>query len=437
MKNLLALIFILLLSGCAYLPDWMGLEEEEVKLEGERLKVITEASNINVDQSLKSLPFKLAEAVQTNSYIEGASTTENILFSGSLKEKDSVSLNAPEEDEMLLISPPVIANEKIFVIDGEGIVSARPVNDIDKELWKYKILSEKKENFISGGITFFENNIIATSHDGTIASISAETGKENWKRKMPLPLRSIPVAAEGQIFVINVNNEMYAISAANGAVLWTNSGISEPAGLMGSSYPAVKSGVVITGYSSSEVYGLRTDSGKPLWGDSLESGNNRRAETFFAITDIDAAPVISGDMVFVGTNQSVFTARDVLSGRVIWEQNIGTTKTPWVSGDYIFVITTKDEVIAFYKNDGRARWITKLPSFEDEEKKEKIGWSPPIIANGSLFIAGSNGKLLTINPENGEIGKKYSIPENQFLRPVFASSKLFLLNNEGRLSIFE
>ena len=78
----------------------------------------------------------------------------------------------------------------------------------------------------------------------------------------------------------------------------------------------------------------------------------------------------------------------------MWELNIAGIATPWVAGDWIFVVTDEAKLICIYRQNGHIRWITQLPQFQKaKSKKGEIDYSGPVLAGGRLILTGSNGAI--------------------------------------------
>ena len=85
-------------------------------------------------------------------------------------------------------------------------------------------------------------------------------------------------------------------------------------------------------------------------------------------------------------------ALDLISGQRMWELGIGGISTPWVAGDWVYVITDQDKLLCVYRQNGHIRWISQLPVFENAKKKKgDVDYSGPVLAGGRLIVTGSNG----------------------------------------------
>ncbi|MBM3580615.1 MAG: pyrrolo-quinoline quinone, partial [Alphaproteobacteria bacterium] len=261
-------------------------------------------------------------------------------------------------------------------------------------------------------------------------ALDAATGKEIWRQPLPAPMRAPPTARGGTVYVVTVDNHVFALDAEDGKQLWTYAGITESAAILGGAAPAVDGGVVVVPFSSGEVVALRTDTGRLLWSDSLATA--RRTDQVSTLSHVRGRPVIDRGRVFALSHGGVMVSIDLRTGRRIWERQIGGLETPWVAGDYLFVVTSDSEIACISRVDGRILWVQPLPRWGNEAKKKNpITWTGPVLASDRLILAGSHGQALTISPYTGEILGFEPMPDGVSVPPVVADGSVYFLANDA------
>ena len=183
-------------------------------------------------------------------------------------------------------------------------------------------------------------------------------------------MRTSPTASGGRVFAITVDNQMFALAADDGRRLWSYSGVIEDAGLLGGGAPAVVGDVVVAGFTSGEIVALKVETGRVLWGDNL--AGVARGDAIATLADIRGMPVVDRDQLFAVSNSGTMAAFDINRGGRVWTVSIGSNQTPWVAGDFIYMLTTDSEVVCLTRDDGRVRWIQGLPRFRNEEDHEGV-----------------------------------------------------------------
>jgi outer membrane protein assembly factor BamB len=130
-------------------------------------------------------------------------------------------------------------------------------------------------------------------------------------------------------------------------------------------------------------------------------------------------------------------ALDILTGQRQWELNIAGISTPWVAGDWIFVVTDQAKLLCVARQTGKIRWINQLPQFlKPKSKRGEIDYSGPVLAGGRLIVTGSNGALIYVDPTTGAFQSQSTLGAPVSLSPVVAGSTLYILDDRGRLSAF-
>ena len=194
-------------------------------------------------------------------------------------------------------------------------------------------------------------------------------------------------------------------------------------------------GTVVAGFSSGELNGYRYENGRQVWGDQLQ--RTSITTTVSSLSDIDADPVIDNGQVFAIGEGGRMVALDLISGQRMWELGIGGISTPWVAGDWVYVITDQDKLLCVYRQNGHIRWIAQLPVFANAKKKKgDVDYSGPVLAGGRLIVTGSNGAVIQIDPATGSFQTQLSVGAPVNLPPIVANSTLYIYDDNARLHAF-
>ena len=130
-------------------------------------------------------------------------------------------------------------------------------------------------------------------------------------------------------------------------------------------------------------------------------------------------------------------AMELITGQRMWELNLAGIATPWVSGDWVFVVTDDAKLMAIARTAGKIRWITQLPAFHKAKSKSgAISYTGPILAGGRLIVASSEGALMFVDPDHGAVQGQTNLKAGVSLSPVVANNMLYVLDDDGRLHAF-
>jgi outer membrane protein assembly factor BamB len=156
-----------------------------------------------------------------------------------------------------------------------------------------------------------------------------------------------------------------------------------------------------------------------------------------SLSDINADPVIdSGQVIAIGQGGRM-VALELITGQRMWELNLAGIATPWVAGDWVFVVTDDAKLLAIARATGKVRWMTQLPQFRRERAKTgPIGYDGPILAGGRLIVASNQGALIFVDPVTGGVQGQMDVGAGISLPPVVANGTLYLLDDNARLHAF-
>ncbi len=427
-RPLFILVAVLALGACDTV--------DKIPLEGERISVLQLQKDIAPNPALQETPVILPDA-WTNQFWPQVGGYPNhsmghLALGANLKKAWSSSIGAGGNRRTPLISAPVVGDGRVFTLDTKGNLSAFDLAD-GKKKWSLSIVprGEEDSGAIGGGIAYASGHLYVTNGYKQLVSLNPETGTLIWKAVTPAPARSAPTVLGERVFIITLDNRLMAFSAVDGTLLWNYAGVTETTNLLGSASPAADPTIVVLPLSSGEVFGLRPENGQVVWEDNLSVV--RRIGALSSIADIRGLPVIDQGVVYATSYSGRMVALDQMTGRRLWQREIGSAEMPWAAGENVFLISAEQQMTALTRRGGDIRWITDLPRFADKDREETIVWTGPVLAGGRLFAASSEGQMVEINPDTGEILKTTDLPGDVTIPPLVVNNTLLLLTTGGDL----
>jgi outer membrane protein assembly factor BamB len=407
---------------------------------GERIPVLTSESDAQVDPATQALPFSLPAPVENPAWAESGGNATNsmghLALGKALAPAFTVQAGRGSSLTARLAAPPIVANGRVFAIDTLGAVRAFDART-GAQVWASQTpdIKGNEAALYGGGIAYDNGRIFATNGLGYVAALSEQNGGIVWQVRPGGPLRGAPTVASGAVYVISQDNQIYSLKEDTGATNWSQPASLEIAGIFGAASPAVGQGTVVAGFSSGELNAYRYENGRQVWQDQLERTSIRTSVS--SLSDIDADPVIDNGQVFAIGAGGRMVALDINSGQRLWELNVAGIATPWVAGDWVFVVTSDAKLLCIYRQNGHIRWINQLPQFEKpKSKKGDIEYSGPVLAGGRLILTGASGQVIQIDPATGNFQSQFSVGERVSLPPVVAGSTLYVLDDSAKLHAY-
>jgi outer membrane protein assembly factor BamB len=308
----------------------------------------------NTDQGAQE-PF-IVETDWTQSRFDvsnsGFNAYENVLSTKSVTSLSRVwSVALPDA------TIPIVANGAMYFANTAGNVYGLTQH---KMLWQYH----------DGGGSVFCPPVVV---DGVVyfgdhtnaRAVNARTGEViwNWREFNGDGIYAVTVA-DGMVYFTSGVAVAYGLDATTGATVWTY----DTGFFFTDSAPAFANGVVYI--SSGDLVALDAKTGKFLW--SYPIGNQG------APFNIDSAPVVSNDIVYVGTNVGVVYAIGISSHSLLWSYTTGgdISSNLAVGNGVVYAASEDGNLYAFNAYSGAILW------------KNPLAYSnSPALANGVLYVA--------------------------------------------------
>lgn len=425
---------IMAISGCGFFG------KAPLDIDGERIDVIKEDASLAPNYAPGELKIKLPAPYTNPKWTQSGGNSMHLMghleAKSKLKKLWSKGFGEGSSKRDYLIASPISAYGVVFAVDAEGIVTARRLDD-GRQIWKKRLKPQNKaergSSLKGAGIAEFNKKIYATTGFGSVFCLDMTNGEQIWRKDLDMPIRIAPTVNSGRVLVQSFDNTLTALDADNGEVLWKNQTETETTTLVGGAAPAYSpdNDVVIAAFSNGELQAFKASTGTPLWTDLLIS--HKRTNSLAEITSIKASPVIDGDKVFAIGYNSVLTAIDLRTGARIWEREMGGTNQPWISGDYLYVLTNDFDLLAINKQNGKIIWNTGIPKGDDSDIKNGVFGSGPILVDNRLLIATSNGYIFSVSPYTGEILSYVAADEGIELSPIVADGITVFATNDAEM----
>lgn len=422
----------LALTGCG---SWLGGDGNK-PLTGKRISVLALETALEPDPRIADLAVLLPRPQVNRDWPQAGGlpghAMQHLSAKGSLNPVWQADIGTGSDDETQLLAQPVVAEGRIYTMDVNAVVRAFDAAN-GAGLWRRRLATrEDRGGILGAGIGYEGGRLFATTGFAQVVALDAKSGREIWRRRVSGPMRAAPTISAGRVFVATVANELIALDTRDGSVLWSHLGLPEIAGLIGAASPAVSGSIVVAPFSSGELVALRVENGRQVWTESLTA--LRRANPAASLAHIRGRPVIDRGRVIAISNSGRQVAIDLRSGNRIWERPIGGVNQPWVAGSFIYVLSSKGELVCLTRRSGAIRWVRPMQRFEDEEDREDpIVWTGPVLAGDRLIVAGSNREVWSVSPYSGELLGRIKLSGAVMVAPLVANDTVYILTEDAEL----
>ncbi len=292
----------------------------------------------------------------------------------------------PADNAKQWYAAPAVSDSLVVVGDYQNVlIGLDPATKAEK--WTF---TESKDKFLAGAL-IVGTTVLAPSADGNLYAIDGSNGKLNWKFETSAAIWASPVtdgklvylssmdhflyainlsdgslkwktdlgasavygltlASDGNIYLSTLKNEVLALNAVEGNILWHFATVGSPWAV-----PVYKDGVVYVGDLNSKAYAISSSDGKQVW-------------QVDAPGPITSSPAITTNgLIYATENGNVFELS--FTGTKDWDKpnSLGNGKlysAPVVAGNLVVVgVTTGDNNLLLMTFDfsGNSKWTFSVP----------------------------------------------------------------------------
>jgi outer membrane protein assembly factor BamB len=431
-KKLLTLISLsTLASSCS----------DKVVLEGERKELILQSKAIATDASAQAESVVLSAPTTVNNWeMQGYNTTHvvpHLKFSGSFKHTTTFDGGSGSGHGKTLLYTPVIQNDRLYVVDTNGRLKC--YDTLTQSLvWEKEYVSEKQlqRTLSVTGITVSgDMGYLSLSTDQAMA-VRLDNGDVVWQQQLSDIARIPPVVQDTTVFYTNIDNMLEARDTKTGQQKWVYQSIQEEAMLLGGANVTTTATQVIAPFASGEVAAL-SPSGTMVWNDQISSAipgniiNN--------IQHVYAPVVMDKHLMFASSHAGSLIAYNASTGRRVWEQPILTLQAPALTDSHMFVVDNQQRLMCLKKASGQAKWMQQLKIAEDSfsVSEAPIYWYGPLLLSNQLTVFGSNGTVLMMDPNTGDVKQTITLDHQVAMAPIVVKDRCYVVTPKNDIKVYE
>lgn len=333
-----------------------------------------------------------------------------------------------------ITAAPVVSNGRIFTLDSQSIVTATSTSGAT--LWQADLRPPRDQegDATGGGLVVAGDTVYVSLGFGVLAAVDASTGAVRWSQQLDASGSGAPAVSGDLVYLTSGDSTGWAVNRSDGTVAWQIGASEDTSNILGAPAPALTSDLAIFAFGSGEVQAVFRQGGLNRWDASVLGKRPGRALS--NVSDVTAAPVVSGDRVYVGNQSGRIAALDVNSGMRVWSAREGAIGPVWPVGGSVFAISDLNELLRLDASDGAKIWGVELPNFVERKPKKQsrvVSHHGPIVAGGRVILASGDGLLRSFDPTSGALVASTEIPGGATSAPVVAGRTLYVVSSKGQL----
>ena len=305
------------------------------------------------------------------------------------------------------------------------------------------------------------DNVVVASSDGTVVSVQASNGRENWRGQAGKPLQTgagsdgryaavvttsnelvvleagtkrwsqalgasaftAPLVAGGRVFVLAADRSITAFDAQNGARLWTQKRDGEPLVLRQQGVLQAHGNALLAGLSG-RLVALNPDNGAIVWEAPLASP--RGTNDVERLVDLVGPASRIGNVVCARAFQASVGCVDASRGQTLWAQTAKGAVGIDADAEYVYGTESNGIVQAWSRTDGAKQWSV------DRFQHRKL--TAPLVLGRSVVTGDESGWVHVLSRTDGaHLNRLNTDGTGVAAAPVLAADTLVVMTRGGSI----
>ena len=215
------------------------------------------------------------------------------------------------QEGVLIEFPPALYDGVLYLADKAGDVRAIRASTGDTIWHNEGAGSANGAPDDTTGAAYSHGRVFVAMQHGEVFALDPETGKEQWRRRLPTQLESSPLPIRSTVYLGSDKGVVYALDARNGKIRWQYKASAEPV----KTSPSYAAGKVFFADYGGTIHAISADNGKEAW--STPTDGKLGEGGFYS------SPTLVAGKLYIGRDDGAFFALDQGSGKILWSKQTG------------------------------------------------------------------------------------------------------------------
>ena len=418
------IISIFFLTQCSVsekINPWKGKEKKIEKVK-KKTRVLSDDKKI-ITEFNQNLKLDLTDIKTSNKTVDNRNNFGIQDYEGLINKIGNYKFAKLENINQLNFKP-IFLNDGLIYFDKKGTIIR--YDDNQKILWKknYYSKAEKKLkpklNFIVEG-----KNLVVADNIAKLYSLNINSGELNWTQNNSYPFNSEIKKNKNQFFIVDSKNTLKCYNFSDGKECWELK--TEETFTMANSKLSliiIKNDVIFSN-SIGDITAVNINSGLITWQLPTQSSDILNETYNFKISKL----VSDENSIYFSNNKNQFYSIDSKTGTINWINEINSNLTPLINGNLIFTISEEGYLYVLDKIKGniiRVNYLFQNYKLKVRKNIKPIGFS---IGNTKLYLTNSDGKMIIVDLNLGNIIDIQKISGNFVSKPFIHNQNLYVIKN--------
>ena len=323
---------------------------------------------------------------------------------------------------------PVVEGDRLFAASRDGYLAAYD-KETGKRQWllrldKLAVNEQQRSPRIAGGLAAAYGNLYFGSENGLVYAVSQADGELLWTQRVAGEVLAAPAVDEGKVVVHTSAGNLIALDSATGAQQWLLRNEQPSLTLRSQATPVTAGGAVLYGRADGRLGIALLASGQPVRDTRI--ANPRGATELERMVDVAAKPVILGDILFTIAYNGQLTAHQLISGQELWKRQYQGSQDLSTDGRLLYISDSRSHLFAVDARSGMEVWSNT--ELENRQLTASVVF-------GDYLVAGdAQGYLYWFDSQTGDLKSLQRVDsKGLYVAPVVAGNTLYVQSRSGDL----
>lgn len=323
---------------------------------------------------------------------------------------------------------PVVEGDRVFAASRDGVLAAYD-KETGKRQWqlrldKLAVNEQQRSPRIAGGLVAAYGNLYFGSENGLVYAVSQADGELLWTQTVAGEVLAAPAVDDGKVVVHTSAGNLIALDSSTGVQQWQLRNEQPSLTLRSQATPVTAGGAVLYGRADGRLGIALLANGQPVRDTRI--ANPRGATELERMVDVAAKPVILGDILFTIAYNGQLTAHQLISGQELWKRQYQGSQDLSTDGRLLYISDSRSHLFAVDARSGMEVWSNT--ELENRQLTASVVF-------GDYLVAGdAQGYLYWFDSQTGVLKSLQRIDsKGLYVAPIVAGNTLYVQSRSGDL----
>lgn len=330
----------------------------------------------------------------------------------------SHSISKPSKSSTYLKLKPVVHGHLIYTATSNGMVQATNKNTGDV-VWSKQL----KTNIVSGP-SIGEGYVAVGTSRSTVVLLNQENGRKIKQLKVSSDALSKPLITANNVIIKTIDGNLYAFDLKTGKKQWSSEHGAPNLILKASASPVLMGKLVLVGFSDGKLDAVDAQTGHQVWQKSIAFASG--FSDVERLVDIDADPIVQGNLVYLASYQGYVGALSLASGEFIWRKPASVYQNLTIDNDTLYMTDSDDVIWAYDNQNGHVKW--KQNAFKAR------GLTEPVLVGQYLVVGDKTGYLHVLSTQTGDLMGRLRLSGPVDTSLTVSGKNIYVMTANGKLN---